>query len=148
MTSLNISRQMAGQQLEMSHTCNNWWRVTISWTSSLCTFLQPPFISSLSGSTILLLTRYCTFSFCVVIKSEKMDGTCSTYGEARIVYKILVGKCEWKRPRGTPRVDDRTKLELVLRGRRWESVSWIHLAQNRVQWRAPMNTAVMNLRVS
>jgi len=29
----------------------------------------------------------------------------------------------------------------------WEGVDWIHLAQDRVQWRASVKT-VMNLRVS
>jgi hypothetical protein len=67
-------------------------------------------------------------------------------GELRNAYKIFVGKPEGKRP-------------LVRRGRRWESnirmdlweigcegVGWIHLAQDRDQSRALMNT-VMNLRI-
>jgi hypothetical protein len=31
-----------------------------------------------------------------------MGGTCSTYGIDENVYKILVGKPEWKSPRGRP----------------------------------------------
>jgi hypothetical protein len=33
-----------------------------------------------------------------------------------------------------------------VRGIRWESVDWMHLAQDRDQWRALVNT-VMNLQV-
>jgi hypothetical protein len=33
-----------------------------------------------------------------------------------------------------------------LREIRWEGVDWVHLAQDRDQWRAPLNTA-MNLLV-
>jgi len=29
----------------------------------------------------------------------------------------------------------------------WEDIDWMHLARDRNQWRAPLNT-VMNLRVS
>jgi hypothetical protein len=29
----------------------------------------------------------------------------------------------------------------------WKGVEWVHLAQDRAQWRAPVNT-VMNLRVT
>jgi len=42
-------------------------------------------------------------------------------------------------------VDGNIILEWVLD--KWECVDWIHLAQDRDQWRAPVNT-VMNLRVT
>jgi hypothetical protein len=63
-------------------------------------------------------------------------------GEGRGVYRVLVGRPEGKRPLERPR-------------RRWEDnireigidgANWIQLAQDRVQWRASVNT-VMNLRV-
>jgi hypothetical protein len=53
-------------------------------------------------------------------------------GEWRGVYRLLAGRPEGKRPLGRPR-------------RRWED-NWIQLAQDKVQWRAFVNT-VMNLRV-
>jgi hypothetical protein len=33
-----------------------------------------------------------------------------------------------------------------LREMRWEGVNWIHLAQDKDQWQAPVNT-IMNLKV-
>jgi hypothetical protein len=48
-------------------------------------------------------------------------------GEKITAFKVLVGK-----PEGRPR-------------RRWGGMDWIHLAQDRDQWTAVMNTA-MNLR--
>jgi hypothetical protein len=59
--------------------------------------------------------------------------------------KILVGKPEGKTPLRRPRnrwVDIRKDL----RETGWGGADWIHLAQDRGQWRAVMN-AVMNLRV-
>jgi hypothetical protein len=62
----------------------------------------------------------------------------------RTTYKILVRKPEGKRPLGRPRNgwDDNIRMELRERG--WEGVDWTHLAQERDQWRALVNT-VMNL---
>ena len=66
-------------------------------------------------------------------------------GEGRGVYRVLVGKPEWKRPLGRPR-------------RRWEDIrmdlqevglgyeDWIGLAKDRDRWRA-LVSAVRNLRV-
>jgi hypothetical protein len=67
-------------------------------------------------------------------------------GEMRNGYKILVGKPDSKRPLGRPgrRWEDIIKMDLTKIG--WEVVGWMHLAQDRDQWRAVVNT-VMNLRV-
>jgi hypothetical protein len=58
----------------------------------------------------------------------------------------LVGRPESKRPLGRPRRrwEDITKMEVREIG--IDGAKWIRLAQDRVQWRAFVNT-VMNLRV-
>jgi hypothetical protein len=67
-------------------------------------------------------------------------------GEKRNAYRVLVGKPEGKRPLGRPRRrwEDITKMHLKEVG--WGGIDWIHLAQDRDEWRAVVNTA-MNLRV-
>jgi hypothetical protein len=67
-------------------------------------------------------------------------------GEMKNSYKILIGKPEGKRPLGRPRHrwDDNTIMDL--REIVWDGVGWMHLAHDRDQWRALVNT-VMNLRV-
>jgi hypothetical protein len=53
------------------------------------------------------------------------------------VYRILVGKTEGKRPLGGPR--PRWENNVDVRGIREGGVDWIHLAQERDQWRAVVN---------
>jgi hypothetical protein len=74
-----------------------------------------------------------------------MGRTCSTNGEKRHAYRILVGEPEGKRPLGRPRCrwDDNIRMDLREIG--WGSMDWIDLAQDRDKWRAHVNT-VMNLR--
>jgi hypothetical protein len=66
-------------------------------------------------------------------------------GGMRNVYNILVGKPEGKRPfeRHSHRWED---IRMDPREIGWEGVDWIHLAQDRDQWRAVVNM-VMNLQV-
>jgi hypothetical protein len=74
-----------------------------------------------------------------------MGRACSTKGEKRNAYRVLVGKPEGKRPLGRPRRRwDDIRTDLRMRG--WGGMDWIDLAQDRDQWRALVNT-VMNLRV-
>ena len=65
--------------------------------------------------------------------------------EGRVVYKVLVGKLEGKRPLGRPRRrwEDNIKLDLeeVKKG----CGDWMELAQDRDRWRALVST-VMNFR--
>jgi len=80
---------------------------------------------------------------CRVIKSRRMRwvGHVAYTGEMRNAYTF------WsERPHRRPRHKwkDNTGMDLV--EIEWEDVDWMHLAQDRDQWRAPMNT-VMNLRV-
>jgi hypothetical protein len=63
-------------------------------------------------------------------------------GEGRGVYRVLIGRPESKRPRR--RWEDNINLDLREIG--VDGVKWIRLAQDRVRWRALVNT-VMNLRV-
>jgi hypothetical protein len=73
-------------------------------------------------------------------------GTCGTHGEGRGVYKVLVGGPEGKRPPRRPRLKWEDNIKTDLRERGIDGANWIQLAQDRVQWRAFMNT-VMYLRV-
>jgi hypothetical protein len=72
--------------------------------------------------------------------------TCGTHGEGRGAYRVLVGRPEGMRPLGRPRRrwEDIVKMDLGEIG--IDGAKWIRLAQDRVQWRAFVNT-VMNLRV-
>jgi hypothetical protein len=66
--------------------------------------------------------------------------------EGRGVHRVLVGRPESKEPLGRPRRrwEDNTKMDVEEIG--IDGTNWIQLAQDRVQWRACVNT-VMNLRV-
>jgi hypothetical protein len=75
-----------------------------------------------------------------------MGRACSTNGAERNAYKILVGKPEGKRPLVRPRRRWVDNIKMYLREIGWGSMDWIHLAQDKDQWRALVNT-VMNLRV-
>jgi hypothetical protein len=77
---------------------------------------------------------------------DEMGTACSTNGEKRNAYRILVGMPEGKRPLGRPRRRWVDNIKMDLREIGWDGIDWIDLAQNRDQWRALVN-AVMNLRV-
>jgi hypothetical protein len=66
-------------------------------------------------------------------------------GEGRGVYRVLVGRPEGKRPLGRPRRRWEDDIKLDLREVEIDGANWIRLAQDRVQWRAFVNTA-MKLR--
>jgi hypothetical protein len=67
-------------------------------------------------------------------------------GEGRGAYRVLVGRPEGKKPLERPRRrwEDNIKTDLGEIG--IDGANWIQLAQDRVNWRAFVNT-VMNLRV-
>jgi hypothetical protein len=80
------------------------------------------------------------------VKEDDLHNACSTYGEKRNVYRVLVGKPEGKRPLGRPRRTWEDNIKMGLRGIGWSGMDWIHLAQDMDQWRALVNVE-MNLRV-
>jgi hypothetical protein len=67
-------------------------------------------------------------------------------GEVRVVYNILVGRPEGRRPLGRPRQRWEDNIKMDLREIGFWDVNWINLAQDRDRWRALVNT-VMNLQV-
>jgi hypothetical protein len=75
-----------------------------------------------------------------------MGRECSTHGETRNAYRILVGKPEGRRPLGRPRCmwEDNNKTDL--RKIVWGGLDWIDMAQDRDHSRVLVNT-VMSLRV-
>jgi hypothetical protein len=68
------------------------------------------------------------------------------HGERRGVYRVLVGMPEGKRPLGRPRRRWEDNIKVDLRETGIDGANWIQLDQDRVRWRAFVNT-VMNLRV-
>jgi hypothetical protein len=83
-----------------------------------------------------------------VIKSRRMRwaGHVAHMGEGRGVHMVLVGRPEGKRPLGRPRRRWEDDIKMDLRKTGIVGANWIRLAQDRVRWRAFVNTA-MNLRV-
>jgi hypothetical protein len=83
-----------------------------------------------------------------VIKSRRMRwaGHVVRMGVGRVVYRVLVWRPESKRPLGRPKRRWEDNIKMDLREIEIYGANWIQLAQDRVQWRAFVNT-VMNLRV-
>jgi hypothetical protein len=75
-----------------------------------------------------------------------MSGSCSTYGDRRGVYKVLVGNPEGRRPLGRDRLrwEDNIKMDLQEVG--CGCMDWLYLAQDRDRRRELVNW-IMNLRV-
>jgi hypothetical protein len=67
-------------------------------------------------------------------------------GEGRGVYRILVGRPEVKRPVGRPKCRWEDNIKMDLREIGIDGAKRIRPAQDRVRWRAFVNT-VINLRV-
>jgi hypothetical protein len=60
-----------------------------------------------------------------------MGRACSTNGETRNAYRILVGKPDLTRSLGRPRRRWLDNYKLELREIGWDGVDWIDLAQDR-----------------
>jgi hypothetical protein len=91
---------------------------------------------------------YSSPSIIRIIKSRRMRwaGRVARMVEKNILYRILVGKPEGKRPLGRPRRRWVDNIKMDLREIGLDDMHWIDMAQDRDQWRALVNT-VMNLRV-
>jgi hypothetical protein len=75
-----------------------------------------------------------------------MGRVCSSDGEEREVYSVLVGKPMVKRPLGRPRYRWKDNIKMDLQKARCGGMDGVGLAQDRDRWRALVN-AEMNLRV-
>jgi hypothetical protein len=66
--------------------------------------------------------------------------------EGKGIYRVSIGRPEGKRPLGRPRSRWEDNMKIDLREIGIDGANLIQPAQDRVQWRACVNT-VMNLRV-
>jgi hypothetical protein len=67
-------------------------------------------------------------------------------GEERVVYRVLVGKPEGKRPLGRPRRKWEDNIKTDLQDVGGGCGDWMELAQDRDRWLALVST-VKNLRI-
>jgi hypothetical protein len=95
-------------------------------------------------TTLELHSQYSSSNIVRVIKTRRLRwaGHVALMGEWRGVCRVLVGKSEDKRPRR--RWEDNIKMDLREVG--IDGSNWIRLAQDRIRWKACVNT-VMNLLV-
>ena len=73
-----------------------------------------------------------------------MGGGCSTYGESRGVYRVLVGNLEGKRPFGRSRLRRENNIKMSLQEVGCGGMDWTDVARDRDKWWALVN-AVMNI---
>jgi hypothetical protein len=79
---------------------------------------------------------YSSPNIVTVIKSRWLSwaGHVARRGEGRVVYRVLVGKSEGKRPLGRPRRRWEDNIKMDLREISIDETNWIRLAQDRVRW--------------
>jgi hypothetical protein len=83
----------------------------------------------------------------IQVKENEKGRACSMYRGTRNACRISVGKPEGKkRPLGKPTGKWKDNIKIDLRKIGWGGMDWIHVDQDRDQWRALVNK-VMNLRV-
>ena len=73
-----------------------------------------------------------------------MGRVCSTYGERRDVYRVLVGTTDGKRPLGRPRHRWEDNMKMDVQEVECECMDWIDVVEDRNRWQALVN-AVLNL---
>jgi hypothetical protein len=69
-----------------------------------------------------------------------MDRECSTNGENRSAYRILVEKPEGKKPLGRSRCRRVENIKMDLRELEWDGMDWIDLAQDRDHGNEPSDS--------
>jgi hypothetical protein len=77
---------------------------------------------------------------------DEVGGACGMHGVGRSVYRVLDGRSEEKRPLGRPRRRWKDNIKTDVREIGIDEANRIRLAQDRVRWRASVNT-VINSRV-
>jgi hypothetical protein len=85
--------------------------------------------------------------YCDQIKENDVGRAYSMHGEMRNAYEVLLGKPEGKRPHGRPRHRWEDNIKMDFREIVFEGIGWMHLAQDRDQMWALVNT-VMNLWIT
>jgi hypothetical protein len=73
-------------------------------------------------------------------------GYVARMGEGRGVQRILAGRPKVKKPLRRPRPRWENNIRLDIKEIKVDGANWIRLTQDRVPWRASLNT-VINLRV-
>jgi hypothetical protein len=76
------------------------------------------------------------------VKKAEVSTACSTNGESRGAYRVLVGKPEGRKPLGKPRLRWEDNIKIDLREVEWGSTDWIDLVRDRDRWRALVNAAM------
>jgi hypothetical protein len=91
---------------------------------------------------------YATPNIVKVIKSRRMrwEGHTARINRREMYTTVLSENLKGRDHSVDLRVDGKIRLEYISKEIRCECVDWIHLAQDRDQWRAPVNM-VINLRV-
>jgi len=91
---------------------------------------------------------YCSPNIVRVIKSRRTRraGHVACMGEGRVLYRVLVGMPEGRRPLGRPRRRWEDNIKMDLQDVGCGGMDWTELASDRDRWR-PLVNAVMNLRI-
>jgi hypothetical protein len=80
------------------------------------------------------------------VKEEVIDKACSTHGAEGEYTQDFGEKARRKEPLEKPRHRWEDNIKMDLRRIRWGDMDWIHLAQERDQWKA-LENMVMNHQV-
>jgi hypothetical protein len=73
-------------------------------------------------------------------KNDEMCMSCSTHGEKRNAWRILVVKAEGRTALGRPKYMWEANIKMNITEIQWGGMDWIDLAEDRNQWTAAVNT--------